>query len=162
MPGSTCGMPARSRSRSRNRSRRRSPNEKTGEVALAALSRPGGGGPGRRLCHRSTLGSRPSRREGDEAHSLPHAALHRRAHLFQQRGLDRGAGRRRRGLRVQLAEPAGSTSSTSALRERLGKAALALLLVPSAAMAEPAVTAAATNQADYTALYYGEQSRVQV
>ncbi|MBW8874279.1 MAG: DUF3570 domain-containing protein [Acidobacteria bacterium] len=62
--------------------------------------------------------------------------------------------------------PAGFTSSTSALRERLGKAALALLLVPSAAMAEPAVTAAAAaaaaNQVDYTALYYGEQSRVQV
>ncbi|MFY9823174.1 MAG: DUF3570 domain-containing protein [Thermoanaerobaculia bacterium] len=60
-------------------------------------------------------------------------------------------------------EPASSTSSTSALRERLGKAALALLLVPSAAMAaDSAVTAAAANQVDYTALYYGEQSRVQV
>ena len=52
-------------------------------------------------------------------------------------------------------------ASPSALRERLGKAALALLLVPSAAMAEQA-SAEATNQVDFTALYYGEQSRVQV
>jgi hypothetical protein len=56
------------------------------------------------------------------------------------------------------------TGSPSALRERLGKAALALLLVPSAAMAaDSAVTAApATNQLDFTGLYYGESSRVQV
>jgi hypothetical protein len=61
---------------------------------------------------------------------------------------------------VQLVEPAGSPSSNLALRERLGKAALALLLVPSAAAA--ADTAAATNQVDFTGLFYGEQSRVQV
>jgi hypothetical protein len=60
---------------------------------------------------------------------------------------------------LQLEQKAGSTS---ALRERLGKAALALLLVPSAAMAEQATTAAATNQLDFTGLYYGEASRVQV
>lgn len=60
---------------------------------------------------------------------------------------------------MQLEPAAGSPS---ALRDRLGKAALALLLVPSAAMAEPATTAAATNQLDFTALYYGEQNRVQV
>ncbi|HEX4960557.1 MAG TPA: DUF3570 domain-containing protein [Thermoanaerobaculia bacterium] len=56
---------------------------------------------------------------------------------------------------MQLEEPSGSPS---ALRERLGKAALALLLVPTAAMAE----SAAPNQVDFTTLYYGEQSRVQV
>jgi hypothetical protein len=58
---------------------------------------------------------------------------------------------------LQLEQAAGSTS---ALRERLGKAALALLLVPSAAVAEQAATAA--NQLDFTGLYYGEASRVQV
>lgn len=64
---------------------------------------------------------------------------------------------------MQLEQEAGLPS---ALRERLGKAALALLLVPSAAMAaDSTVTAAAapaTNQLDFTGLYYGEASRVQV
>lgn len=59
---------------------------------------------------------------------------------------------------MQLEQKADSPST---LRDRLGKAALALLLVPSAAMAEQASTEAA-NQVDFTALYYGEQSRVQV
>ena len=58
---------------------------------------------------------------------------------------------------MQLEPAAGSTS---ALRERLGKAALALLLVPSAAMA--AAESAATNQVEFTGLFYGETSRVQV
>ena len=59
------------------------------------------------------------------------------------------------------AEGSGSTSTspaTSALRERLSTAALALLLAPAAAMAD----SAATTQVDYTTLFYGEQSRTQV
>jgi len=65
---------------------------------------------------------------------------------------------------VQL-EPEGASpttsstaTSTSALRERLSTAALALLLAPAAAMAD----SAATTQVDYTTLFYGEQSRTQV
>lgn len=45
------------------------------------------------------------------------------------------------------------------LRERLGKAALALLLVPAAAAAADAGPA---NQLDFTTLLYGEQGRAQV
>jgi hypothetical protein len=60
-------------------------------------------------------------------------------------------------LRVQL-EAAKSGGSPSALRERLSKAAFALLLVPAAAMAE----SSATSQLDYTTLFYGEQGRTQV
>lgn len=56
---------------------------------------------------------------------------------------------------MQLEPPAGSPS---ALRERLSKAALALFLAPSAALADQA----ATTQIDYTALYYGEVGRTQV
>ncbi|HEY0515323.1 MAG TPA: DUF3570 domain-containing protein [Thermoanaerobaculia bacterium] len=55
----------------------------------------------------------------------------------------------------ESAEPA---SSSSALRERLSAAALALLLAPAAAMAD----SAATTQIDYTTLFYGEQGRTQV
>jgi hypothetical protein len=58
---------------------------------------------------------------------------------------------------VQL-EPVGPAGSPSTLRERLSTAALALLLVPAAAMAE----SNATHQIDYTGLYYGESGRVQV
>jgi Protein of unknown function (DUF3570) len=46
----------------------------------------------------------------------------------------------------------------SPLRERLSKAALALLLMPAAAMAD----STPANQVDYTALYYGEQGRTEV
>ncbi len=58
---------------------------------------------------------------------------------------------------MQLEPAATPSPSPSTLRERLGKAALALLLVPSAAVAETAAT-----QVDYTGLYYGESGRVQV
>lgn len=52
----------------------------------------------------------------------------------------------------------GPSKPTSALRERLSTAALALLLLPAAAVAD----SAPANQIDYTTLFYGEQSRTQV
>lgn len=55
-------------------------------------------------------------------------------------------------------EPAIPSAATSALRERLSLAALALLFLPAAAVAD----SAATNQLDYTTLFYGEQGRTQV
>jgi hypothetical protein len=58
---------------------------------------------------------------------------------------------------VQLkSEAAGSAA---AFRDRLSTAALALLLVPTAAAAADSSPA---NQLDYTGLYYGEQGRVEV
>jgi hypothetical protein len=57
-------------------------------------------------------------------------------------------------LWVQL----GSGSSASALRERLSLAAVALLFLPATAMAD----SGATNQLEYSGLFYGEQSRTQV
>jgi hypothetical protein len=60
---------------------------------------------------------------------------------------------------VQLGEP----RPASPLRERLGTAALALLLVPAAApAAETPADSQAGNQLDVTTLYYGEQGRTQV
>jgi Protein of unknown function (DUF3570) len=56
---------------------------------------------------------------------------------------------------VQLETP----GSTPALRERLSTAALALLLLPTAAAAADSIP---TNQLDYTGLFYGEQGRVDV
>lgn len=53
-----------------------------------------------------------------------------------------------------------AAGSAVALRDRLSTAALALLLVPTAAAA--ADPSAPTNQLDYTGLFYGEQGRVQV
>jgi hypothetical protein len=52
-----------------------------------------------------------------------------------------------------------SGASGGSLRERLGSAALALLLVPAAAAA---ADAKAANQLDFTTLFYGEQGRTQV
>lgn len=55
--------------------------------------------------------------------------------------------------------PAPGGEVTPSLRDRLGKAALALLLVPAAASAESTQPA---NQLDITTLLYGEQGRAQV
>ncbi len=60
---------------------------------------------------------------------------------------------------MQLETPGTSAGTTSALRERLGKAALALLLVPASA---GAADSGAKTQIDYTTLLYGEQGRAQV
>lgn len=67
---------------------------------------------------------------------------------------------------MQLSPPKPA-SATSALRERLSMAAVALLFLPAAATAATSATSAmpdsgATNQLEYTGLFYGEQGRTQV
>lgn len=61
---------------------------------------------------------------------------------------------------MQLETSSGGAAPTGspALRDRLHKAAIALLLLPATARAE----STPANQVDFTALYYGEQGRTQV